>query len=57
MGDLHALGYAFGSISPLRVAPTGAAMQQIADWLKQLGLGRYTQRFAENDIVSPSSLN
>src|ERR1700751_2861043 len=28
----------------------GAAMQQIADWLQELGLGRYAQRFAENDI-------
>jgi hypothetical protein len=25
-------------------------MQQIADWLKQLGLSEYAQRFAENDI-------
>ena len=25
-------------------------MQQIADWLEKLGLGRYAQRFAENDI-------
>src|SRR5215468_8736744 len=25
-------------------------MQQIADWLEKLGLGQYTQRFAENDI-------
>jgi hypothetical protein len=25
-------------------------MQQIADWLGQLGLGQYAQRFAENDI-------
>ena len=25
-------------------------MQQIADWLKHLGLGQYAQRFAENDI-------
>jgi class 3 adenylate cyclase len=25
-------------------------MQQIADWLEELGLGRYSQRFAENDI-------
>src|SRR5215813_9167959 len=25
-------------------------MQQIADWLQQLGLGQYAQRFAENDI-------
>ena len=27
-----------------------AAMQQIADWLKQLGMHEYAQRFAENDI-------
>src|SRR5579862_4870494 len=26
-------------------------MQQIADWLKQLGLGQYAQCFAENDIT------
>ena len=26
-------------------------MQQIADWLEQLGLGQYAQRFAENDIT------
>ena len=26
-------------------------MQQIADWLQELGLGQYTQRFAENDIT------
>jgi class 3 adenylate cyclase len=25
-------------------------MQQIADWLKKLGMAEYTQRFAENDI-------
>ena len=25
-------------------------MQQIADWLRRLGLGQYAQRFAENDI-------
>jgi class 3 adenylate cyclase/predicted ATPase len=25
-------------------------MQQIADWLEKLGLGQYTQRFAENEI-------
>ncbi len=25
-------------------------MQQIADWLKNLDLGQYAQRFAENDI-------
>src|SRR6202046_728857 len=27
-----------------------ATMQQIADWLKNLDLGQYAQRFAENDI-------
>jgi class 3 adenylate cyclase/predicted ATPase len=26
-------------------------MQQIADWLKELGLGQYAQRFAENHIT------
>src|SRR6516165_9730896 len=26
-------------------------MQQIADWLEELGLGQYAQRFAENDIT------
>jgi hypothetical protein len=25
-------------------------MQQIADWLEQLGISEYTQRFAENRI-------
>ena len=25
-------------------------MHQTAEWLKQLGLGQYAQRFAENDI-------
>jgi hypothetical protein len=25
-------------------------MQQIADWLKKLGLSEYAQRFAENGI-------
>ena len=25
-------------------------MQQVADWLEKLRLGRYTQRFVENDI-------
>jgi hypothetical protein len=28
----------------------GTAMRQIADWLKQLGMQEYIQRFAENDI-------
>jgi class 3 adenylate cyclase len=26
-------------------------MRQIADWLQELGLGQYAQRFAENDIT------
>src|SRR6516225_9009421 len=26
-------------------------MQQIADWLKKLGMSEYTQRFSENDIA------
>jgi hypothetical protein len=26
-------------------------MKEIADWLEQLGLGQYAQRFAENDIT------
>jgi len=25
-------------------------MQQIADWLKKLGMSEYAQRFADNDI-------
>jgi hypothetical protein len=25
-------------------------MQQVSDWLEKLGLGKYAQRFAENDI-------
>jgi hypothetical protein len=29
---------------------SGAAMQQIADWLRRLGLGQYAKAFAENDI-------
>ena len=28
----------------------GAAMQQVADWLKALGMSEYAERFAENDI-------
>src|SRR6516162_7777463 len=27
-----------------------AAMQQIADWLKELGMSEYAEKFAENDI-------
>src|SRR5580700_9526624 len=33
-----------------RSAGDGPAMQQIADWLKTLGMSEYAQRFAENDI-------
>jgi SAM domain (Sterile alpha motif) len=33
-----------------RLNGTGRPMQQIADWLKQLGLSEYAQRFAANDI-------
>ena len=29
-----------------------AAMQSIAEWLEELGLGEYAQRFAENGIDS-----
>src|SRR4029077_10385868 len=28
----------------------GTAMQQIADWLRTLGMSEYAERFAENDI-------
>jgi len=27
-------------------------MRQIADWLREIGLEQYAQRFAENDIDS-----
>jgi hypothetical protein len=30
--------------------PLVAAMQQIADWLKKLGMSEYTERFVENRI-------
>jgi SAM domain (Sterile alpha motif) len=30
-----------------------AAMQQIADWRKKLGLSEYAERFGENDIDMP----
>jgi hypothetical protein len=26
-------------------------MQQVADWLQNIGLGQYAERFAENDIT------
>src|ERR1700756_3545146 len=31
-------------------------MQQIADWLRKLGMSEYTQRFAENRIIDLSIL-
>ena len=31
-------------------------MPEIADWLKKLGMSEYAERFAENDIDTPSSL-
>src|ERR1700752_2286195 len=31
--------------------PQGAAMQQIVEWLQELGLEQYAHRFAENDIT------
>jgi class 3 adenylate cyclase/predicted ATPase len=31
--------------------PKGAVMQQIAEWLQELGLGQYAKGFAENDIT------
>ena len=35
---------------PKAAAGRSSAMQQTADWLERLGLVRYAQRFAENDI-------
>jgi hypothetical protein len=35
----------------IRITTTLAiAMQQIADWLKKLGMSEYAERFGENDI-------
>ena len=34
----------------------GAAMREIADWLKTLGLPEYAQRFAENGISAAAAL-
>ena len=34
----------------LEVGRHGAAMQQIADWLRKLGMSEYAERFAENDV-------
>jgi len=36
------------SVRSRRIAVT--AMQQIADWLKKLGMSEYAERFAKNDI-------
>jgi class 3 adenylate cyclase len=35
----------------IRTKAPASAMQQIADWLQNIGLGQYAQRFAENDIT------
>ena len=32
-------------------------MQQIAEWLKKLGMSEYAQRFAESDIDIDGSAN
>ena len=32
------------------MGPLADAMQQIADWLKRLGMSEYAERFAENRI-------
>jgi hypothetical protein len=32
-------------------------MQQIADWLKTLGMSEYVERFAENDIDTSFALD
>ena len=37
-------------LSQSTMKPFVAAMQQIADWLEELGMSEYAQRFAENDI-------
>ena len=44
--------YRLGALSLLSEGPTnsGEDVQEIAAWLKQLGLGQYAQRFAENEI-------
>jgi SAM domain (Sterile alpha motif) len=45
-------------LTPARTIQTArglllAAMQQIADWLKKLGISEYAERFGENDIDMP----
>ena len=44
------LGPAGFEFNELHSGDRQAVMQQIAHWLKQLGMHEYTQRFAENDI-------
>ena len=34
----------------MMLTPLGPPMQQIAEWLKKLGMSEYAQRFAESDI-------
>ena len=36
--------------APLAWKALGDAMQQIADWLKNLGMSEYEQRFAEHRV-------
>ena len=38
-------------LDQIRTGVLAIAMQQIADWLKRLGMSEYTQRFSENDIA------
>jgi class 3 adenylate cyclase len=42
--------YTLIAVPNTRTRPTVAAMQQIADWLKKLGMSEYAERFAEEDI-------
>jgi class 3 adenylate cyclase len=44
-------GLGSSSFVSCRQIDAGRPMQEIADWLKKLGLGQYAQRFAENDIT------
>jgi len=37
-------------MSPRPRQSAGATVQQIEDWLEELGMSEYAERFAENDI-------
>jgi class 3 adenylate cyclase/predicted ATPase len=41
---------AFSPASRTSVDPRGAVLQQIVDWLEELGMSEYAERFAANDI-------